>query len=354
MKNLVIVVFSVFFLAWGNPVFIWYVIAGTAIDYAIIRLVLARPDFGKAKKQIWLALAILINLGALLFFKYANFFVDQIQPLLSWAGLQKPSWYGIALPFGISFIAFHKISFVIDIYKGRTSPPRSFSQALLYILFFPQLIAGPIIRSTRLEQIIFRNHNTENVLIGFFRFACGSAKKVLVADQAGRAADAVFNMQPDTLPIEYVWIGVLAYTIQIYFDFSGYSDMAIGLGRVCGFHFREFQSTIHGSQHHGVLAALAYHVVKLDEALSVYSAGRKSGSTMATLFQPLDRIFAFRIVAWRSLELRSVGGISWFPSHRGKVLRFARAAFCRTSPNKTGPYIAVCYERMGAISVRID
>lgn len=240
LRNAVIVLFSIFFFAWGDPVFVWYVIAGTWIDYMIIRHVLTNPAHSDKVKKGGLVVAILINVGALLFFKYANFFVDQIQPLLQIAGMQRPSWYGVALPLGISFIAFHKISFVVDLYKQRAAPPDSFVDALLYILFFPQLIAGPIIRYHDIsQQIRVRIHCSEDFLAGFFRFARGLAKKALIADPAGDIASAIFAMPPESMPAHYMWIGALAYSVQIYFDFSGYSDMAIGLGRIVGFRFPE-------------------------------------------------------------------------------------------------------------------
>jgi alginate O-acetyltransferase complex protein AlgI len=154
--------------------------------------------------------------------------------------MERPNWYGIALPLGISFIAFHKISFVIDIYKQRTTEPASFVEALLYILFFPQLIAGPIIRYHDIsQQIKSREHSSEEFIAGFFRFARGLGKKALIADPAGDVANAIFALSPDSMPSHYAWIGVLAYTLQIYFDFSGYSDMAIGIGRIVGFRFPE-------------------------------------------------------------------------------------------------------------------
>lgn len=240
LRNVVIVLFSLLFFAWGAPVFMWYVVAGTWIDYMIIKQVLTHPDRTEAAKKGWLVVAILVDVGALLFFKYANFFVDQVQPLLHLWGVPKPSWYGIALPLGISFIAFHKISFVLDLYKHRTSPPASFLDALLYILFFPQLIAGPIIRYYEIgPQIKDRAHDSEAFIAGFFRFTRGLGKKVLIADPVGNIANAIFAMPPESLPIHYAWLGVLAYTVQIYFDFSGYSDMAIGIGRMVGFRFPE-------------------------------------------------------------------------------------------------------------------
>ncbi len=240
LRNVVIVLFSTFFFAWGDPVFVWYVVAGTWIDYMIIKHVLINPIHSEGVRKAGLIVAILINVGALLFFKYANFLVDQAQPLLQIAGMERPSWYGVVLPLGISFIAFHKISFVVDLYKQRASPPASFIDALLYILFFPQLIAGPIIRYHEIsQQINVRIHGTEEFLAGFFRFARGLGKKALIADPAGEIANAIFALPAESLPAHYAWMGVLAYSVQIYFDFSGYSDMAIGLGRIVGFRFPE-------------------------------------------------------------------------------------------------------------------
>lgn len=240
VRNTVIVLFSIIFFAWGEPVFVWYVVAGTWIDYMIIKHILINPTYTDKVRKIWLAGAILISVGALLFFKYANFFIDQVNPLLYMAGIERPSWYGIALPLGISFIVFRKISFVIDLYKQRTSPPASFIDALLYVLFFPQLIAGPIVRYYEInQQILSRTHNSEEFLAGFFRFARGLGKKALIADPAGKIVNVIFALSPESLPIHYTWMGALAYTIQIYFDFSGYSDMAIGLSKIIGFKIPE-------------------------------------------------------------------------------------------------------------------
>jgi alginate O-acetyltransferase complex protein AlgI len=239
-RNAVIVVFSIFFFAWGDPIFVWYVIGGTWVDYLIIKYVLTNPAASDKVRKGGVVIAILINVGALLFFKYANFLIDQAEPLLRLAGMERPSWYGVALPLGISFIAFHKISFVVDLYKHRTAPPRSFIEALLYILFFPQLIAGPIIRYHEIShQIRARTHSPEEFIAAFFRFARGLGKKTLIADPAGGIANAIFGLPAESLPSDYAWIGVVAYSVQIYFDFSGYSDMAIGLGRIVGFRFPE-------------------------------------------------------------------------------------------------------------------
>lgn len=240
LRNAVIVAFSLFFFAWGDPVFVGYVVAGTWLDYMVIRHVLTVEEVGDRWKKIWLTLAIAINVGALLFFKYFNFFIDQITPLLTLLGAGRPSWYGVALPLGISFIAFHKISFLLDLDKHRTTPPDSYLDTLLYILFFPQLIAGPIVRYYEIGgQIRSREESAEDFLKGLFRFARGLAKKALLADPAGGIVSAVFAMPPESLPVHYAWVGVVAYALQIYFDFSGYSDMAIGLARTVGFRFPE-------------------------------------------------------------------------------------------------------------------
>ena len=146
VKNLVALLFSLVFYAWGEPVFIAYILAGTALDYLIVKHVLTNPAAPELARKSMLAVAIVINVAALLFFKYANFLVDQVQPWIVIVFDQPFHIEQIALPLGISFITFHKISFVIDLFKNHTQPPRSFLNALLYILVFPQLVAGPIVR----------------------------------------------------------------------------------------------------------------------------------------------------------------------------------------------------------------
>jgi alginate O-acetyltransferase complex protein AlgI len=239
-RNRTALAFSLLFFAWGEPVFVWYVVGGTALDYVLIRRFLARRDRSDRVRRLALVTGIAINVGGLVFFKYANFILDQIEPLLAAADARRPAWYPVALPLGISFIAFHKISFLVDLYKGRSAPPTSFIDALLYILFFPQLIAGPIVRYHEIrEQIDARSIEVADFGDGFFRFARGLARKALIADPAGVVAGSVFALPPEAMPATFAWIGVLGYAVQIYFDFSGYSDMAIGLARMAGFRFPE-------------------------------------------------------------------------------------------------------------------
>lgn len=240
LRNAVAVVFSVFFFAWGDPFFVGVVIAGTILDHLVIKYVLVQPTVSRPVKIWALVLTIGLNVAALAFFKYANFAIDQLQWLLGPAQFTKPSWYGVALPLGISFIVFHKISFLVDIYKNRNDPPRSLLESLLYIMFFPQLVAGPIVRFNDVgAQLAARSHTADDFLQGFTRFVRGLARKLLIADPSGRIADAVFALPPEAMPVHYAWIGAIAYTVQIYFDFCGYSDMAIGMARICGIRFPE-------------------------------------------------------------------------------------------------------------------
>jgi alginate O-acetyltransferase complex protein AlgI len=239
-KNIVILIFSSIFFIWGEPVFFIYVVLGTFIDFLIVRYAFCNNGVSERLKRYLLIFGISINISALAFFKYANFFVDQTLPILNYLDFTKPSWYGIALPLGISFIAFHKISFLVDLYKSRVAPPKNFWDTLIYIILFPQLIAGPIVRYEDIgPQIVGRVHSYENFESGFFRFVIGLSKKCLIADPAGGIAATIFSTQPILLTSETAWIGAVAYCIQIYFDFSGYSDMAIGLARMIGFKFPE-------------------------------------------------------------------------------------------------------------------
>jgi alginate O-acetyltransferase complex protein AlgI len=189
-----------------------------------------------------LTLSVSINLGLLFYFKYSNFFIENVNSFLSIFGDDNIKWTKLVLPIGISFYTFETITYVVDVYRGIHKPLTKFWDYQLYIILFPKLIAGPIIRYHDLaDQITDRSHN-DNIdykLTGLFRFILGLSKKLLIANVMGAQADAVFAMNPDTINSSTAWIGIIAYTFQIYFDFSGYSDMAIGLGRMIGFKFPE-------------------------------------------------------------------------------------------------------------------
>ena len=237
-KNPVVLAFSIFFYAWGAPKFIFILLASTFIDFYIVQWMY--HSVSVKQKKFLLALSIFINLGLLAYFKYANFFVENLNTTLHALGLENIGWTAIALPIGISFYTFQTLTYSIDVYANVHKPLKNVWDYMLYITMFPQLIAGPIVRfNTIADQITSRTHPYDERLQGFFRFCIGLAKKVLIANVLGETADAIFSLEYGTISSGTAWIGILAYTFQIYFDFSGYSDMAIGIGKMIGFKFPE-------------------------------------------------------------------------------------------------------------------
>lgn len=237
-KNYVILGASIFFYSWGAPKFIFVILLSTIIDFYIVNKLYISKNV--SQRKILLALSIFLNLGLLVYFKYANFFVDNLNLTLESMGFTQVSWTSVALPIGISFYTFQTLTYSIDVYRKIHAPLKKVSDYLLYIMSFPQMIAGPIVRFSDLaDQITNRKENIDDKLIGFYRFSIGLAKKVLVANVMAEQADLIFNTDSAHLTTANAWLGMFAYTFQIYFDFSGYSDMAIGLGRMMGFHFPE-------------------------------------------------------------------------------------------------------------------
>jgi alginate O-acetyltransferase complex protein AlgI len=234
-RNHIALAASVLFFAWGEPLFVFALIAFTYIDYRVSLAIVPAAKGSPRLKKVLLAAAIVFAVAMLIASKYLTFIVSEV--LAPHIKLEGPN---IPLFLGISFITFHRISYLVDSYKGRAVPPRHFLDCALYIFLFPQLIAGPIIRYHDIGgQIHDRTHTVEGFLSGFFRFSVGMGKKLILADPMGGIADKVFALPPDGLSLAFAWGGILAYTLQIYFDFSGYSDMAIGLGRMMGFRFPE-------------------------------------------------------------------------------------------------------------------
>jgi len=230
---------SVLFYMWGAPLFLFIVTASIVADFYVIRWMSTQD--GK-KKQHGLAISIVINVGLLIYFKYANFLVDNLNSLLEALGSGAVHWTKIALPIGISFFTFQKLSYSVDVYRNVHRPLKKIQDYALYIILFPQLIAGPIVRFHEIaDQIEDRqaNENADSRLLGFYRFVIGLSKKVLIANTLGEQVDQIFALSADHLGTGVAWIGIIAYSFQIYFDFSGYSDMAIGIGRMIGFKFPE-------------------------------------------------------------------------------------------------------------------
>jgi alginate O-acetyltransferase complex protein AlgI len=239
-KNLTILLFSIFFYSWGAPKFIFVILGTTFIDFHLVKWMSGMKT--RLHRRLLLSLSVSINLGLLFYFKYSNFFVENFNHLLSAFGIEGVSWTRLVLPIGISFYTFETITYVVDVYRRVHGPLKNFWDYQLYIILFPKMIAGPIIRYHQLaDQITDRSENetTDNRLTGFYRFVIGLAKKVLIANHMGIQADQILSTDLSSIGSSTAWIGILAYTFQIYFDFSGYSDMAIGLGRMIGFRFPE-------------------------------------------------------------------------------------------------------------------
>ncbi len=259
VRNALLIVASLLFYAFGEPVYVLLMIASALMNYLFALWIgsgqkraagassevkteepavtpAATSQNASSKGRLALVLAVVFNIGILCVFKYTAFLLNTLNGL---TGLSIPV-PAITLPIGISFFTFQALSYVIDVYRGQTGVQKSFFKVLLYISFFPQLIAGPIVKYKDIEaEINQRSVSTEETAAGLVRFITGLAKKVLIANAMAVAADACFNAEVSSLNLLAAWIGAIAYTLQIYFDFSGYSDMAIGLGRMFGFHFRE-------------------------------------------------------------------------------------------------------------------
>ena len=231
-RNAVLILASILFYAYGEPVYVILLLISVLCNY------LFGIGVAGSHRKMVLTFAVIVNIGLLFVFKYAGFFVKSLNMVLpEGSALPVPR---LSLPIGISFYTFQALSYVIDVYRGQTEVQRSFFRLLLYVSFFPQLIAGPIVKYHDIEnEIRHRNATVDDIYTGLLRFSVGLGKKVLIANAMAYIADTVFAMPKDNVGLLASWVGAIAYLMQIYFDFSGYSDMAIGLGRMFGFHFLE-------------------------------------------------------------------------------------------------------------------
>lgn len=231
-KNIVLLVSSLLFYAWGEPVFLFIMILFVTLNW-ILGLCIEKY-YGKVK--IWITITLLLDVGLLIIFKYLTFITTN----LAYISGNQNLIVKITLPIGISFFTFQMMSYVFDIAMGKAKAQRNLLNVMLYVVMFPQLIAGPIVRYETVEkELLTRQENADDFFEGMRRFVQGLIKKVLLANNVAVLADTIFAYDPGELAVLTSWLGALAYTLQIYFDFSGYSDMAIGLGRVFGFHFLE-------------------------------------------------------------------------------------------------------------------
>ena len=237
--NVTALVASLIFYAWGEPVFVLFALGSALLDLAVVRLLTTARRPGA--RRLLVAIGVTANLGLLAYFKYANFAATSLQSLAkAWIGADLPLMTSIALPIGVSFIVFEKITYIVDVYRGAGPPARSVHDYLLYVFLFPKLLAGPILKYRDIaSQLVERSVRLDDVIQGLTRFAVGLAKKMLVADPMGELADAAFASGDGLIGFRVAWLGAIAFGLQIFFDFSGYSDMAIGLARMIGFRLLE-------------------------------------------------------------------------------------------------------------------
>lgn len=236
LRNLLLVVASLLFYAWGEGVYVAVMLLSLSLNYGFGILI---HEFHHRAKWI-LSVAVAVNLGMLAFFKYSVFLLQNLGALLAPLGISVGSVDPVHLPLGISFFTFHSISYLIDIYRKDAPAQKKPIDLALYISFFPQLIAGPIIRYHDIsDQLSKRFVGIEDFALGIRRFIIGLGKKVILANTLAVPADQIFSLPAEHLTASLAWLGIVCYTLQIYFDFSGYSDMAIGLARLFGFHFLE-------------------------------------------------------------------------------------------------------------------
>jgi len=238
-KKWTLLVVSTLFYLWGEPVFVLVLLVSTASDYAL-SFHLGEPAAPRTRR-LALAAGIICNLAVLVIYKYADFLADNFNLLLSPFGASPIPLLHLALPIGVSFVVFEKITYLVDTYRGVSPPAASFSDYCLFVLFFPKLLAGPILKYHEMKDQIASPPEVQgsDFAAGFLRFARGLGRKLLIADPLGAFANQVFAADPAGLSTGTAWLGLASFTLQIYFDFSGYSDMAIGLARMMGIRLRE-------------------------------------------------------------------------------------------------------------------
>ena len=236
-RNLLLLIVSLLFYGWSEPSYIWIMLLSIAVDYTCGKLVGKYRQTAPKKAKTALVVSIVINLSILGFFKYADFIIKNLALIPVFSNL-KP--LGVALPVGISFYTFQTMSYTIDVYLQEARVQKNIATFGSYVTMFPQLIAGPIVRYRDVDEALrVRSHTLQNAVSGIKRFVCGLAKKVLLANTAGAFYESFVGGVESSPSILGSWMGVVFFAFQIYFDFSGYSDMAIGLGKIMGFNFPE-------------------------------------------------------------------------------------------------------------------
>ena len=235
-RNLALLVLNLIFYGWGEPIYVLIMIFSILVDYSHGLLIARHRENDRFCRKV-VASSVIINLGLLVFFKYYDFIVTNLRAVFPALSFLEP--LGLGLPIGISFYTFQTMSYTIDVYRGDARAQKDIVSFGTFVTLFPQLIAGPIVKYKDVDdQLRERRESVEQFAQGVQTFVCGLAKKVLLANNIGALWEIYKTMDPSSLSVLGAWLGVLAFAFQIYFDFSGYSDMAIGLGRMLGFEFK--------------------------------------------------------------------------------------------------------------------
>jgi len=234
LKISLLLAVSYLFYLWGSPTGAVVLLLSTVIDYLFGKAIHGAEQ--QKKKKLLLGISVTLNILVLVYFKYTNFFIGEANRLLGSLDLSTISWTVVIFPVGISFITFHRISYLVDIYYGRVQPAESIINYALYLAMFPKLTQGPVVRYQDMaEQITKPRYPFDDIFEGSVRICTGLGKKVLLADPMGSVVNSIFSMDIGSLTVGYAWLGVICHSFQIYLDFAGYSDMAIGIGRMMGF-----------------------------------------------------------------------------------------------------------------------
>src|SRR3954470_15574416 len=238
-RRWVLLLASVLFYAWGEPTFVLILILSSLIDY-MLSLRLTEPTPAR-ERRLWLALGIVLNISMLGFYKYADFFIGNLNTLLSPLAAKQIPLLHLALPIGVSFVVFEKITYIVDVWRGTSKRAASFAEYCLFVFFFPKLLAGPILKFHEIRDQIAKPppFDPSDFVTGFLRCARGLGRKLLIAEPLGAFTRKVLDSEPAGLIAGQAWLALACFTIQIYFDFAGYSDIAIGLARMMGFRLRE-------------------------------------------------------------------------------------------------------------------
>ena len=308
LRNLVLLLCSLVFYAWGEPVYIILMIVSILVSYTGGILVDRFKTQGKRRAaRAALLGSSVVSLSLLGFFKYADFLIGTVDSLTG-AGI---NLLKIALPIGISFYTFQTMSYTIDVYRGEAKVQKNLISFGAYVTMFPQLIAGPIVQYKTIDrQLRTRKETAGQFAYGIHRFMIGLGKKVLLANNAGALWDTVSSMEHTQIPVVMSWIGLAAYTFQLYFDFSAYSDMAIGLGHMFGFRFLENFNYPYISK--SITEFWRRWHISLVPGLCVYSTWRKSSRDMETHPQYSCGLDADRYLAWSKLEFCTLGPLLWY------------------------------------------